>query len=301
MFSLATVNYASAQIPVVKIADSCWPLSASRLHGFVGLDIDIKGLLANWPLVLPELRRFADACSKGQLSSASPIATSNVSFALPIQFPNKVVAVGANYHDHLKEMGASVPKSKHPIMFIKPPTTSLTGEGDVLLPEGCLQFDWEVEIAVVLGKRLRRADRSEVMDAVAGYSVSIDFTARDLFYREDFYFKYDFLLGKGQDAMTPLGPVILPAEFVKNPHGLKFGLYVNGALKQNASTNGMIYSIDEQLSSISQFVTLEPGDVVLTGSPAGVGFPRGEFLKVGDTVKAFAEGIGDLNVRIAAA
>jgi 2-keto-4-pentenoate hydratase/2-oxohepta-3-ene-1,7-dioic acid hydratase in catechol pathway len=298
-FSLATLRFRAVQVPAIGIGDRYWPLAAARAAGVVRLDTDIKGLLVDWPAVLPSLRQFADACASGGVAADVAIPAAQAELALPLQFPNKLVAVGANYYDHLAEMGASIPKAPHPVMFIKPPTTCLVGPGKVLLPDGCTQFDWEIELAVVIGQRLRKANRAQAMDAVAGYSVAVDFTARDYFYREDFYFKYDFLLGKGQDATNPLGPVIVPAEFVGDPHDLRLTLSVNGQSKQDASTSGMIYRIDEQLSSISQFVTLEPGDVVLTGSPAGVGLPRGEFLKPGDVVVATAEKIGPLRVEIA--
>jgi 2-keto-4-pentenoate hydratase/2-oxohepta-3-ene-1,7-dioic acid hydratase in catechol pathway len=298
-FNLATLRLGAAQIPVIGTCGLYWPLSAARPAGFPGLDTDIKGLFTDWPVLFPALTAFADACAEGRVPRASAIDEASATRALPLQYPNKLIAIGANYADHLAEMGAKIDKTPHPVMFIKPPTTAMVGPGKVFVPAGCKQFDWEIELAVVLGKRLRRADRGETMEAVAGYSVAIDFTARDYFFREDYFFKFDFLLGKGQDATTPFGPVITPAAFIADPHDLRLTLSVNGVVKQDASTAGMIYRIDEQLASISQFVTLEPGDVVLTGSPAGVGLPRGEFLKAGDKVVATAEGVGSLEVEIA--
>ena len=299
MFTLATLRLGAVQFPAIGVGDAFWPLAAARPAGFAGLDTDIKGVLVDWAVAFPVLTDFAAACAAGRVPKSSAIAASAADFALPVQFPNKLIAVGANYADHLKEMNAEIAKTEHPVMFIKPPTTAMVGPGKVYIPAGCTQFDWEVELAVIIGKRMRKVPRSEAMDGVAGYSVSVDYTARDFFFPKDYFFKADFLRGKGQDGTNPLGPVIVPAAFIRDPHDLRITLSVNGVMKQNASTGGMIYRIDEQLSSISQFVTLEPGDVVLTGSPAGVGLPRGEFLHPGDTVVATAEGIGELHMEIA--
>ncbi len=298
-FNLATLRHGAIQFPAIGVEKSYWPLAAARPAGFAGLDTDIKGLLTDWPLLFPTVELFAAACAKGEIPASCAVPSACAEFALPLQYPNKIVAVGANYAAHLAEMGASIVKAPHPVMFIKAPTTAMVGPGRVFLPEGCKQFDWEVELAVVIGRRMRKVSREQAMDGVAGYSVAVDFTARDYFFREDYFFKYDFLLGKGQDGTNPFGPVITPAAFISDPHDLRLTLSVNGKIKQDASTEGMIYRIDEQLSSISRFVTLEPGDVVLTGSPAGVGYPRGEFLRPGDKVIATAEKIGELRIEIA--
>jgi 2-keto-4-pentenoate hydratase/2-oxohepta-3-ene-1,7-dioic acid hydratase in catechol pathway len=299
MFTLATVRLGAVQVPSIGVGDTYWPLAAARAADIAGLDLDIKGAFVNWSVAFAQLREYAAACSSGRVPQSAAIAASDADLALPIQFPNKLIAVGANYEDHLREMNADIPKGERPVMFIKPPTTAMTGPGKVHIPDGCSQFDWEVELAVIIGARMRKVSRSDAMAGVAGYSVSVDYTARDYFFPKDYFFKADFLLGKGQDGTNPLGPVITPAAFIRDPHDLRISLSVNGVMKQNASTAGMIYRIDEQIAAISQFVTLEPGDVILTGSPAGVGLPRGEFLHRGDKVVASAEGVGDLHMEIA--
>jgi 2-keto-4-pentenoate hydratase/2-oxohepta-3-ene-1,7-dioic acid hydratase in catechol pathway len=298
-FTLATLRIGAVQVPSIGVGNAYWPLAAAIHAGITGLDTDIKGILVNWPVAFPVLQAFATASAAGHVSKSFAMPATTADLALPIQFPNKLIAVGANYEDHLREMNAVIPKGERPVMFIKPPTTAMTGPGVVHIPDGCSQFDWEVELAVIIGTRMRKVSRSEAMAGVAGYSVSVDFTARDYFFPRDYFFKADFLLGKGQDGTNPLGPVITPAAFIRDPHNLKITLSVNGAMKQNASTAGMIYRIDEQISAISQYVTLEPGDVILTGSPAGVGLPRGEFLRAGDKVIATAEGVGELHMEIA--
>ena len=297
-FTLATLRFGAVQAPAIGVGDAFWPLAAAAQVGIAGLDTDIKGVFVNWPVAFPALQDFAAAAAAGRVPASFAVPAAKADLALPIQFPNKLIAVGANYEDHLREMNAVIPKGERPVMFIKPPTTALTGPGPVPIPDGCSQFDWEVELAVIIGTRMRKVSRADAMAGVAGYSVSVDYTARDYFFPKDYFFKADFLLGKGQDATTPLGPVITPAAFIRDPHDLTITLSVNGATKQNASTAGMIYRIDEQIAAISQFVTLEPGDVILTGSPAGVGLPRGEFLHPGDHVVATAEGVGELHMTI---
>jgi 2-keto-4-pentenoate hydratase/2-oxohepta-3-ene-1,7-dioic acid hydratase in catechol pathway len=181
-FTLATLRAGAVQIPAIGAAGAYWPLAAAAPAGFPGLDSDIKGVLVNWPVAFPALQHYAAACAGGRVSQSAAIAESEADFALPIQYPNKLVAIGANYEDHLREMNASLPKSTHPVMFIKPPTTALCGPGKVQIPDGCTQFDWEVELALIIGKRMRKVSRAQAMDGIAGYSVSVDYTARDYFF-----------------------------------------------------------------------------------------------------------------------
>jgi 2-keto-4-pentenoate hydratase/2-oxohepta-3-ene-1,7-dioic acid hydratase in catechol pathway len=188
-----------------------------------------------------------------------------------------------------------------PFFFMKPPSTSLVGPGrTVRIPPGCHYFDWEVEVAVIIGRGGRDIPESRAMRHVAGYSVGIDFTARDLFFQPESFFKFNFTLGKAQDTMSPLGPVVVPAAFLPRRPALNFGLWVNGVRKQFASTADMIYSISEQIAGISRSVTLDPADVIFTGSPAGVGLPRGEKLAPGDRVRVAADYVGEMEVVIRA-
>jgi 2-keto-4-pentenoate hydratase/2-oxohepta-3-ene-1,7-dioic acid hydratase in catechol pathway len=159
----------------------------------------------NWPVAFPALQDYAAACTSGGVPPAAAISANKADFALPIQYPNKLVAIGANYEDHLREMNASSPKGAHPVMFIKPPTTALCGPGKVQIPDGCEQFDWEVELPVIIGKRMCKVSRAQAMAGIADYSVSVDYTARDYFFPKDYFFKADFLRGKGQDGTNPLG------------------------------------------------------------------------------------------------
>jgi 2-keto-4-pentenoate hydratase/2-oxohepta-3-ene-1,7-dioic acid hydratase in catechol pathway len=130
-FTLATLRAGAVQIPAIGAAAAYWPLAAAGPAGFAGLDSDIKGALVNWPVAFPALQDYAAACIAGGVSQSAAFAASPADFALPIQYPNKLVAIGGNYEDHLREMNASIPKRAHPVMFIKPPTTALCGPGKV--------------------------------------------------------------------------------------------------------------------------------------------------------------------------
>ena len=160
-------------------------------------------------------------------------------------------------------------------------------------------FDWEEELAAVFGRRVRNIGEDDALSAVAAYTIAIDLSARDLNQAPDTFYKLDWVAGKAQDTSCPMGPWIVPARFLDNPDDLALKLSVNGETKQDARTSGMIFSIAEQISALSKIMTIEPGDVLLTGTPAGVGFPKRTFLSVGDEITAEIEGIGELSVTIA--
>jgi 2-keto-4-pentenoate hydratase/2-oxohepta-3-ene-1,7-dioic acid hydratase in catechol pathway len=219
----------------------------------------------------------------------------------PLQYPGKVLCAGANYYDHLKEMG--VPdvrkEAQRLFFFFKPPRNALVGPGrTVKYPRDSKMFDWEVELAAVIGRTARRVTMANALDHIAAYSIGIDLSARDLNRAPETFYKLDWVAGKAQDTCCPLGPRLVPAAFVKNPQDLALKLSVNGEVKQDARTSGMIFDIREQLVTLSAIMTLDPGDVLLTGTPAGVGMPKGTFLKVGDKVDAEIESIGKLSVEI---
>jgi 2-keto-4-pentenoate hydratase/2-oxohepta-3-ene-1,7-dioic acid hydratase in catechol pathway len=219
----------------------------------------------------------------------------------PLQYPGKVLCAGANYYDHIKEMG--VPdlrkEAQRLFFFFKPPRNALVGPGrTVRYPADTKMFDWEVELAAVIGKRSRRLTMDNALDAIAAYTIGIDLSARDLNRAPETFYKLDWVAGKAQDTCCPLGPRLVPAKFIANPQDLALKLSVNGEVKQDARTSGMIFDIREQLVTLSAIMTLDPGDVVLTGTPAGVGLPKKTFLKPGDRVDAEIESIGKLSVEI---
>jgi 2-keto-4-pentenoate hydratase/2-oxohepta-3-ene-1,7-dioic acid hydratase in catechol pathway len=165
-------------------------------------------------------------------------------------------------------------------------------------PIGTHAFDWEVELAAVIGRTARNVGEAEALSHVAAYTVAIDFSARDLNRAPETFYKLDWVAGKAHDTCCPMGPRLVPASAFADPQDIGLRLRVNGQTKQDARTSGMIFSVAEQIAALSRIMTLDPGDVILTGTPAGVGVPKGTFLSVGDTVEAEIDGIGSFAVTI---
>jgi len=208
----------------------------------------------------------------------------------PIRFPRKVVCAGANYFAHLAEMNVPRPDPVGaPYFFLKPPTTTVIGPDDpIVLPDRPdRRIDWEAELGVVIGRRGRDLDEREVRAHVAGYTIVNDVSARERLGRTDAVappFGFDWTSAKAEDTFCPTGPGVTPAWFVDDPQDLRITLSVNGVVKQDSSTADMMNSAFAVVAAASRIMTLEPGDIVATGSPAGVGAPRGEFLQPGDDV-----------------
>ena len=179
------------------------------------------------------------------------------------------------------------------------PQTAIVGPGrTVPVDRSITMLDWEVELTAIIGKPGRDIPVSRALEHVAGYTIAIDLTARDKHMQPETIFKFDFLAGKGQDGFCPTATGMLPAAFLSNPQDTRIRLSVNGVTKQDASTSDMIYSVAELVSWSSKISTLQPGDLLLTGSPEGVGFPKREFLKIGDTVRAELDGLGGFEVEL---
>jgi len=207
----------------------------------------------------------------------------------PIAEPQKVVCVGLNYVEHIEEGGEDRPEN--PVLFSKYPT-SVVGPGDAIAWDPALtaEVDYEVELATVIGEESRRIDESNALDAVAGYTVANDVSARDLQFADD-----QWVRGKSLDTFCPLGPSIVTADEI-DPHDLDLWTDLNGERLQESNTGNLIFGIDEIVAFCSRAFTLKPGDVILTGTPPGVGIFRDPpvLLEDGDEVTVGVEGIGDL-------
>jgi 2-keto-4-pentenoate hydratase/2-oxohepta-3-ene-1,7-dioic acid hydratase in catechol pathway len=220
----------------------------------------------------------------------------SVRLRAPIPHPARnVVCVGLNYADHVAESksvaGADLPK--FPVFFTKPPSTVI-GPDDDIPWHGHVStaIDWEVELAVIIGRECRDVDEASALGCVFGYTIANDVTARDLQQRHGQWFK-----GKGLDGFCPLGPVVVTADELADPHALDIGLRVNGVEKQRSNTKHLIFRIPRLIAEWSAGMTLYPGDILLTGTPSGVGIGRTppEFLQPGDLVEAEIAGIGVLS------
>jgi 2-keto-4-pentenoate hydratase/2-oxohepta-3-ene-1,7-dioic acid hydratase in catechol pathway len=260
------------------------------LDAFTGRSL--MELVTDWSHVADDLR---------QLDPATLPAVPNATLVAPLRYPRKVICAGANYYSHLAEMGVPRPDPVGaPYFFLKAPTTTVIGPGDpIVLPdrEG-RRIDWEAELGVVIGRTARNLEPSGVADHIAGYVVVNDVTSRDLLARTDAVappFGFDWTAAKGDDTFCPIGPGLTPAWFVPDPQNLRIWLSVNGVVKQDARTDDMINGVYEVVAAASRLMTLEPGDVVATGCPAGVGAPRGDFLQPGDQVEVGIDGLGTLH------
>ena len=208
---------------------------------------------------------------------------------LPIERPGKIICIGLNYKDHAEEQGVELPTA--PLLFAKF-TTSLIGPGEaIVIPPLVTQCDYEAELGVVIGATVRNVSRENAFEAVAGYICANDVSARDLQFADK-----QWTRGKSPDTFCPIGPHLVPAAEVADPHNLRIRTLVNGEVLQDSSTSNLIFGVDEIISYISQTSTLEPGDLILTGTPAGVGVFREpqRLLQPGDTVTIEIEGLGEL-------
>lgn len=201
----------------------------------------------------------------------------------------RVFCIGLNYHDHAEEMDMAIPE--HPILFMK--ACAVTGANDpIVIPKGAEKADWELELGIVIGSRALNASEDTALDHVAGYCMGNDVSER--------HFQLDFggmwVKGKSADSFAPVGPYLVTKDAVADPHDLQMSLEVNGKTMQSGSTSTMIFSVSQIVAHVSRFITLHPGDLILTGTPPGVGVGKKppQFLKEGDVVTAQIEGLGTM-------
>ncbi|MES2976028.1 MAG: fumarylacetoacetate hydrolase family protein [Pseudomonadota bacterium] len=303
MFSLATLKVAGKPVPAIRIQDSYWALAdvapeliaAQPLRGMMNLFDD-------WAKSEAVLLPLAEALAAGRNKAAPlPAPAGPADILSPLLYPNKLVLGGANYYDHMRldAKRESYNKADYiPIFFLKPPTTTLVGGGPVVqYPPDVQRFDYEIEFAAVIGKRVRHLTLENALDCVAAYTIALDMSARDLQRNPRHMANFDLFNGKCFDSACPLGPGIVPARFI-DPANTPLKLWVNGELRQDSNTSQMIWSLAEQLVDITKYVTLEPGDVVSTGTPAGTALLDGRYLKVGDTIDCEAGLLGRLSVSV---
>jgi len=208
---------------------------------------------------------------------------------LSITRPGKIVCVGLNYHDHAEEGGQDLPKA--PLLFAKWPNT-LIGDGEpIVLPNESTEVDYEAELGVVIGKTAKHVSERDALDVVEGYICVNDVSARDLQFGDG-----QWTRGKSPDTFCPVGPRLVPREEIEDPQALAIRCVLNGQTMQDSSTSEMIFSVAEIIAYVSQVITLEPGDLIATGTPAGVGVFRDPkvLLKDGDEVSIEIDGVGTL-------
>jgi 2-keto-4-pentenoate hydratase/2-oxohepta-3-ene-1,7-dioic acid hydratase in catechol pathway len=262
----------------------------------------VLGILEDWQTA----GAFFTAMLGSGIPDVSGTALATAELHAPILYPGEIWAAGANYQDHIAEMSegefAAVNAKKiggRAWHFNKSSRGAVIGHGATFpLPEYSHKVDWEIELAVVIGHRASKVRAVDAMDYVAGYTIANDLSARDYVVRDgiapDSPFRFDWLSHKGFDGACPMGPWIVPANAIADPQDLDMKLWVDDELMQNSNSRHMIFSIAEQIEEISARVTMYPGDVILTGTPSGVGMGRGVFLKPGQKLRLWIEKIGEL-------
>lgn len=281
----------------------------------------VLGILQDWPANFARLQAFVDLVLSGRLRPFEALSApvTSLSTHAPLPQPRQIFCTGANYRAHVLELAfdqpdslgaGSTPEEKRaisaskmearaanglPYAFIKLPSAVTGPYDDIVLPRGVEKPDWELELAVVMGRRARHVRRERAMDFVAGYTIGNDISARERLYRHDLRtIGTDWLSCKSAPTFLPLGPYLVPSAFVPKPQQLALRLSLNGQVMQDACTSDMIFDIARQIEYLSERVELWPGDVILTGSPAGNGTHHKRFLAPGDVVTGCIDGLGEL-------
>ncbi len=307
---LATIARHSRQVPVIWTPDAVFDLQIALAAFPAGKTFGFDAAQTKTLSMLDLISAGAEGLAFARYVLESPglfdtarLPTSDVQLLAPIpRTPRNVFCLGRNYAEHVQEDNVSRDKEtelpEHPQFFTKP-SSAIIGEGGGIRYDEKVtrRLDYEVELAVVIGVGGRDIPAEDAMSHVFGYTIVNDVTARDLQRRHDQWFK-----GKGLDTSCPMGPYIVTADEIADPHALRIELDVNGQKRQDASTAAMIFKIPETIASLSAGLTLEPGDVIATGTPSGVGYamnPR-QWLKIGDVITCRIEGLGSLTNTVVA-
>ena len=294
-YRLGTVAFGTGPATPVAVAEGrLYPLSEVAKHGqFADAPTSVRAFFERG-LHNSETWDTALAACK---SATQGWGLDEVTIGTPIADPRKIVLVGVNYRDHIEEMKvAELPK--FPYAFLRPPT-SLAAHGETIrLPDGAKLIDWEAELGVVIGTRIAAGstvDDQSLLAAVGGYTVINDVSARDWIATRP-PVGIDWVMQKAWDRFQPTGPWVTPAKFVADPQSLTIELTVNGVVKQHSNTSNMVFSVAQILRHLATIMTLEPGDIIATGTPAGVGFGRKpiETIKAGDVVSVSIGALGTL-------
>ncbi|HTK38703.1 MAG TPA: fumarylacetoacetate hydrolase family protein [Pyrinomonadaceae bacterium] len=272
-----------------------------RIGGLIGPDevADITHVASKEALTATELlgcfdldRGFVENARRALESGTSQptLKRQDIKIVSPVPRPGKIICIGLNYRDHAEESGMAIPTS--PVIFSKFSTCAIGPNQPIVIPEGSTQTDYEAELAFVIGRHAQNIKKENALDHVLGYTNFNDVSARDFQFADG-----QWQRGKSCDTFAPMGEFIATADEIPDPQDLSIKLHLNGETLQDSNTNQMIFGVAELIEFLSRFITLEPGDVVATGTPPGVGFARKPpvYLKNGDTVEVEIEGLGVLS------
>ena len=276
---LATFDAGAAPQLGAVIGDRIVPLNAAA----PGLPVDMIGLIAAWPQVAGEVRRIAGA-------GVGAAALDSIRLLAPIRRPGKIMAIGLNYADHIAESNLGTPE--HQVWFSKAPTAANGPYDPIQVPKVSQALDYEAELVAVIGQGGRHIARDAAAGAVFGYCCGNDATERAWQHRTP-----QWVLGKSFDTHAPFGPWITTADEAPDPHGLDIRCLVNGEARQSSNTRHLVFDVWDQIAHLSEAMTLEPGDLIFTGTPGGVGaaLKPMRFLKAGDRVRVEIDGLGALD------
>jgi 2,4-didehydro-3-deoxy-L-rhamnonate hydrolase len=277
---------------------SCGVLTDKGIADLTGNFQSVKQIIAGGSKTIKKIQGITDKCMKF-------IVPSSVELLAPIQEPGKILALAGNYAKHIIEAGLKLGLSESPRKttvprpFLKPDTVINNPNSVIPWPVYSKEIDYEIELAVVIGKQAKCVSPQKAKECIGGYTIANDVSARSVTFKEarekrpwdEFY---DWLNGKWADGFLPLGPCIVTSEEIENPQNLQMTLKVNGEIRQNANTSDMIFNVYEIVSFLSYMMTLEPGDIIATGTPEGVAMATGNFLKAGDKIECTIEKIGTL-------
>jgi len=260
------------------------------------LPSEMRGFLESWDQSLPrakEVLAFAKTlhAAGGPLAPVTVLPSASVRLRAPILNPRKIVCLGLNYRDHAEESNAPIPKE--PILFAKYATAIIGPEDPILLPPESVEVDYEVELAFIMARRGRHIPKTQALDYVAGYTIFHDVSARDYQIRKH---AGQWMSGKTFDSFAPMGPALVTKDDIPDPHVLDITCTINGDRLQSSNTRHLIFSVPDIVAYCSHIFTLEPGDVIATGTPGGVGLARKppRLLKEGDVAVLAIQGIGTL-------
>ena len=304
-YKLAT--YQSPEGPRAGLVIEDKLFDAAKLTG-KGAYATVLGIMQDWRAAQGALKKAAASAGKGR---AKGLPVGRTKLLAPVRWPSAIYCAGANYADHAAEMARRMNRPPEPDPhtlglkawhFLKASRTLADPGATVKISGVSNEADWEVELAAVIGRPAKNVSQEKALSYVAGYTAANDLSARDRGRRpgmnETSLFKSDWTKHKTFEGSCPLGPWIVPASDIGDPQNLGLKLWVNDVLKQDSNTSDMIFNLAEQIEQLSNAMTLHPGDLILTGTPAGVGSARGEFLKAGDVVKIWIEKIGTLTTKI---
>jgi 2,4-diketo-3-deoxy-L-fuconate hydrolase len=299
-YSLSVLDIAGRPTPAIEIGGRYFDILSVAPELVQSRDGGLLDILTSWDRNEAKLADLATKLSSGALAASELTPPAAGDYLRLLSYPSKMIFAGLNYYDHLRnDLGITdFDKSAvDPLFFLKHRGALYPSGRAISFPRQTKELDWEVELVVIIGRPGRHVKAADAMSLVAGYAIGLDLSARDWQMSKRHMRQFDLFGGKAFDDSSPVGPCFVPAASI-DPSDLAIKLWVNDELKQNSSTCEMIWSISELIEAITLHMAIEPGDMLFSGSPGGVGLVRQTYLKPGDTIRAEIAGLGRLTTRL---